>query len=81
MNGVDDVFDAMRRDVAREVPGLLAEATEAEEETWDTAGLQRDFKVLSFAAPFVVVERKSDGVLGTLMFRHAPRVYFGFEPA
>jgi hypothetical protein len=49
-------------------------------ETWDTKTLQEDFEVLSFAAPFVIVRRKSDGVKGSLEFTHAPRVYFGFEP-
>lgn len=47
-------------------------------ETWDTEKLQQDYNVLGFAAPFIMVERKSDGVRGTLMFRHHPRVYFNF---
>lgn len=46
---------------------------------WDTAALQRDFEVIGFAAPFVVVRRKSDGVKGSLEFMHHPRVYFGFR--
>ncbi len=41
--------------------------------------LQRDFEVVGFAAPFVVVRRRSDGVKGTLEFTHNPRVYFGFR--
>ncbi len=48
--------------------------------TWDTAALQRDFEIEGFAAPFVVVRRRSDGQRGTLEFTHSPRVYFGFEP-
>jgi hypothetical protein len=48
---------------------------------WSTDTLQRDFEVTGFAAPFVVVQRKADGVKGTLMFRHNPRVYWNFEPA
>ena len=48
------------------------------DQTWDTAALQRDFTVRGFAAPYVVVVRKSDGVTGTLQFTHAPRVYFDF---
>lgn len=47
---------------------------------WDTAELQRDFEVLGFAAPFVVVKRRSDGVVGSLEFTHSPRVYFGWSP-
>lgn len=45
---------------------------------WDTAALQRDFDVIGFQAPFVVVYRKSDGVRGSLEFTHSPRVYFNW---
>jgi len=55
-------------------------ATPVEGQEWDTSELQRDFEVLGFAAPFVVVRRKSDGVRGMLEFKHSPRVYFGFQP-
>lgn len=48
--------------------------------TWDTAELQRDYTVEGFAAPFVVVRRKADGVRGSLEFQHSPRVYFNFVP-
>jgi hypothetical protein len=47
---------------------------------WTTDELTRDFEVLSFAAPFVMVRRRSDGVLGSLEFTHRPRVYFGWRP-
>lgn len=46
--------------------------------TWDTEELQRDFEVLQFAAPLVVVRRRSDGVRGSLEFRASPRIYFNF---
>jgi len=39
---------------------------------WDTNALRQDFDVLGFAAPFVVVRRKSDGVRGSLEFQHNP---------
>lgn len=45
---------------------------------WDTAELARDFEVLGFLAPFVVVCRKSDGRKGSLEFQHQPRLYFNF---
>ena len=48
--------------------------------TFTTEQLREQFEVLGFAAPFVVVNRKCDGIRGSLMFRHHPRVYFGFEP-
>ena len=55
--------------------------TEPTGETWTTEELQRDFSVEGFAAPYVIVRRKSDGAKGTLEFTHSPRVYFDFRPA
>lgn len=49
------------------------------EQTWTTAELTRDFEVIGFAAPFVVVRRKSDGKKGSLEFTHSPRSYFGWK--
>jgi hypothetical protein len=46
---------------------------------WDTEALQRDFEVLGFAAPWVVVRRKTDGVRGSLQFSQYPRIYYGFQ--
>jgi hypothetical protein len=48
--------------------------------TWDTEAMQRDFEVKGFAAPFVIVRRRSDGALGSLEFTHSPRVYFNWVP-
>jgi hypothetical protein len=47
---------------------------------WDTEGLGRDFEVVGFLAPYVVVRRKSDGQIGSLEFQHHPRFYFNFQP-
>ena len=47
---------------------------------WNTVELARDFDVTGFAAPFVVVTRKSDGVEGSLEFQHHPRLYYDFRP-
>ena len=47
---------------------------------WTTADLHRDFEVLGFAAPFVIVRRRSDGQMGSLEFTHEPRIYFGWRP-
>jgi len=46
---------------------------------WDTAELARDFVVVGYLAPFIVVRRKSDGVRGSLEFQHLPRFYFNFR--
>lgn len=56
----------------------VLEAKYGKDNVWDTDDLQRDFKVLGFMAPFCAVERKSDGVKGTLTFQHMPRFYFDF---
>jgi hypothetical protein len=47
---------------------------------WSTDQLTVDFEVLGFLAPFVVVRRKGDGVLGSLEFQHLPRFFFHFQP-
>lgn len=52
----------------------LAEA----KQRWDTQELARDFEVIGFLAPFVVVKRKSDGAKGSMEFTHNPRFYFNF---
>lgn len=48
---------------------------------WDTSEMSKDFEVLGFMAPYVVVVRQVDGVKGTLMFQHNPRFYFNFREA
>lgn len=50
------------------------------EERWDTEGLNRDFEILGFLAPFITVRRRSDGVKGSLEFTPQPRRYFDFQP-
>ena len=47
-------------------------------QTWTTQELQRDFEVISFAAPYARVRRRSDGLVGWMEFTHSPRVYWGF---
>jgi hypothetical protein len=79
-----DETEGTRR-VMQAVVNADAEERKATEEkygqVWDTQELGRDFEVLGFAAPFVVVKRKADGVKGSLMFQHSPRYYFSFTPA
>jgi hypothetical protein len=45
---------------------------------WDTSELSKEFKVLGFMAPFVVIIRLSDNKKGSLEFQHYPRFYFNF---
>jgi hypothetical protein len=49
-------------------------------QVWDTEELARDFDVLGFLAPYVVVRRKADSQKGSLEFQHQPRFYFNFAP-
>jgi hypothetical protein len=72
-----DPTENIRR-IQQVVSNSLTDA-EIPEETWDTDALQRDFVVLGFMAPYVVVRRKSDDKKGSLQFRHHPRVYFGWK--
>jgi hypothetical protein len=48
-------------------------------DVWDTAELGQAFEVQGFMAPYVVVKRRSDGVVGSLQFQHSPRFYFNFQ--
>ena len=47
-------------------------------QVWNTDELRREFDVIGFAAPLVVVRRKSDGIKGSLEFQHSPRFYFNW---
>lgn len=76
------MFDLDRQILANQInnnPGTKKELESEFGQIWDTQQLQKDFKVLQFRAPFVIVKRRSDGVLGTLFFQHAPRYYWGWD--
>jgi hypothetical protein len=75
---IEDPTEAARRAMVPVANALTDDQIEAP--TWDTEALQRDFVVEGFLAPFCIVRRKSDGVRGSLSFRHSPRVYFDFQP-
>jgi len=49
-------------------------------QVWNTDELARDFEVLDFAAPLVIVRRRADAALGSLFFSHEPRFYWSFRP-
>lgn len=46
---------------------------------FNTDELREAFEVQGFAAPFCIVQRKSDGKIGTLTFQHQPRLYWDFQ--
>ncbi len=50
-------------------------------QVWTTDELSKDFEILEFAAPLVVVRRKADAKKGSLEFQQSPRFYFNWKPA
>lgn len=46
---------------------------------WNIGQLMDEFHVRGFAAGFVIVERKADGVVGSMRFHGSPRLYFDFK--
>lgn len=80
---MDDPTEAARRERLAEINAESGSRERLESEygrTWDTEQLTKDFEVIGFMAPFVVVRRKADGVKGSLEFQHMPRFYFNFVP-
>jgi len=87
---VDDTATAIRKQMVQQEntaaaaapsPDAHRAALEAQYgQVWTTAEMQAEFDALQFAAPMLVVSRKSDGKRGTLMFCHSPRFYYSFEP-
>lgn len=79
---MSDPTESTRREMVAEInsePGSRESLEEQHDQVWTTSELQKDFEVLSFAAPFCVVKRREDGVRGTVTFQHDPRFFFGFE--
>ena len=74
----DPTSQARREMIAAGQP--QADLAADEGRRWTTAEMQAEFEVIGYAAPFVVVQRRSDGQRGSLEFTHSPRVYFGFVP-
>ena len=77
-----DETEPLRRQMVQEINAAAADREVLEQrrgQVWDTRQLQADFEVIGRLAPFVVVRRKSDGVVGSLEFQHLPRLHFNFE--
>ena len=78
---MSDPTEAIRRERLANINAQpnSREALEAEYgQVWDTEQLTKDFEVIGFMAPLVVVRRRGDGVKGSLEFQHSPRLYWGF---
>jgi hypothetical protein len=73
---VSDPTEAIRRE---QLVDINTNPVPSGERTWTTDELTAEFEVLGFLAPYVIVRRKADGTKGSLMFKHSPRVYFGWQ--
>lgn len=82
-----DTTEPIRRQQVAEINSAVESTDEDKErqrltgiygQVWDTNELGKDFEVLSFSAPLVVVRQRSTGKLGTLQFQHRPRFYFNW---
>lgn len=80
---MNDRLEALRRTRLAQInahPGTRQELEGLHGQVWDTEELARDFEVEGFLAPYVVVRRRADGVVGSLEFQHSPRYFFCFVP-
>ena len=59
---------------------VKAELSEKHSEVLNTSEMTAKYQALGFLAPWVHVERREDGVRGTMEFTHSPRFYFHFVP-
>ena len=78
-----DPTESIRRERLAEInaePGSRAALEAQYGQVWDTPELRRDYEVLGFMAPLVVVRRRSDGVRGSLEFQHDLRFFFNWQP-
>ena len=81
---MSDETENIRRGMAAVINNNATERTALEErhgQVWDSDEIREDFDVIGFAAPMMIVSRKSDGKRGSLVFQHSPRFYWGFEEA
>lgn len=80
---MNDPTEDARRQRLKEINTEAGERTALEArhgQVWDTRELATEFVIIGFMAPIIVVQRKMDGVKGSLEFQHQPRYYFNFQP-
>ena len=77
-----DPTEDMRRALVEKInanPGSREALEKKHGKVWDTQELSSEYNVTGFMAPFVFVNRKSDGVKGVMEFQHSPRFYYDFQ--
>ncbi len=80
---MSDPTEDIRRTMTAEInanPGSRELLEQQHGQVWDTSELQRDFTVLGFCSPFVIVAETASGRRGSLLFQHNPRLYHSFQP-
>lgn len=79
----DDPTEDIRRKEIKEINSSPKNREELEllhGKVLSTQELAEEFEVLGFLAPYAVVKRKKDDVVGSFKFQHSPRYYFEFMP-
>lgn len=79
---MNDPTEDTRRALVSQINNNATVRQELEEQhgtVYDTEEMREHFEAIGFAAPFIVVRRRSDGTKGSLMFQHSPRLYWGFN--
>jgi hypothetical protein len=61
-------------------PKTRAELEASAGPVWNHEEVEHEFDLCGFIPPFVFVIRKSDGMVGTLVFQRQPKLYWGFDP-
>lgn len=80
---MSDPTETVRRTMVQQINTDVSDRERLEAQhgqVWDTTELQQDFEVLGFAAPLIVARQKTTGQMGSLLFQHSPRLYWGFSP-
>ena len=75
-NIMEDHTESWRRGLSKIINSGDIQIPEGAE--WTTDQLTEEFEVIGFLAPFVSVRHRGTGKKGTMMFRHHPRIYFGY---
>lgn len=80
---MDAVVTAMRIDMVRDINSAHADRSDLIAkygQVWNLEQLSCEFHILAFSAPFVIVRRRVDECVGSVLFQHNPRWYFQFTP-
>ena len=77
-----DHTEAFRRQAAKKLNDVEGSREYLEKQPgkiWSTTELAKEFEVIGFMAPFVVVKNLETGERGSLFFQDIPRYYFNFR--